>query len=307
MTSTKKAANFRTMLYKEIQIYFHQYRNIGGKLEKSQIDFLTIQIQSCVLYTQIKHYKMLLLAMFISVGTTLFSCQNKNGDKQKISTIEVIKDTLKKQKTVGVLLPAKDSINDINAQQPKIKEIKFIRPKTIICGEVISKKEEQVGNIRQTKPNAKLENKINEDVGEIMKDSSKTVDKNLPDLIIYETIYENPEYPGGLDNFKNYIKENYKFSKITKPIDGKIVATFVIEKDGTLDTVQLIEGIENETFQELVRILSASKKWKPGLQNGKKVRNRYEITLNIKTDSIKKFLSKTKYTSKIESITLKYN
>lgn len=317
---TKGVVDFTNKNNIEIQEYFikNQGQKVCGRFRNEQVNKFDIQIPQSVLKQRLPFHKAFLLALFIVMGTTLFSCKNHNDDT--LGDVVVVEDTIQANHTTGVILPPKDSIQKENITigdakynpndsitrnippPPRINQIKFTKPKPTICSEVIA--EEKVGNIRQTKSNVKQKNIIYEVDRIIIKDSSKTNNKDLPDLMIYETIYENPEYPGGLDSFKQYIMDNYKFSKNTNPINDKIVATFVIERDGCL---KIVESTNDYNSKELVSILKTSKKWKPGLQNGKTVRNRYEITLHIKTDSIKKLFAKTKHVSKIESITLKYN
>lgn len=73
------------MLPEEIKHFFIQNQNekICGRFRKSQLDSITIQIPSRVLYSQTNYYKMFLLALFIAMETTLFSCADKEGKKTK--------------------------------------------------------------------------------------------------------------------------------------------------------------------------------------------------------------------------------
>jgi hypothetical protein len=57
-------------------------------MKKSQLDSITIQIL-VVLYKQTQYHKMFLLALFITMGTTLFSCADKTETNKKIDAVEV--------------------------------------------------------------------------------------------------------------------------------------------------------------------------------------------------------------------------
>ena len=59
-------------------------------MKQSQLDSIVIQIPSRVLYSQTNYQHYFLLSMFVVMGTTLFSCADKNGNKQKIDKIEIV-------------------------------------------------------------------------------------------------------------------------------------------------------------------------------------------------------------------------
>jgi hypothetical protein len=92
MSCSKTVVDFSSMLPEEIQHYFIQNQNekICGRFKQSQLYTITIQIPNRVLYSQTNYHKMFLLALFIAMGTTLFSCVNKEGNKKKIDQIEIV-------------------------------------------------------------------------------------------------------------------------------------------------------------------------------------------------------------------------
>lgn len=106
---SKSVVDFTSMLPDEIQVYFQNNSNICGRFKNSQLDSLTIQIPSRILYSQTQYHKMFLLALLVAMGTTLFSCADKNGNKQKVDKVEVIEDSIEKNKiTLGIILPPKE-------------------------------------------------------------------------------------------------------------------------------------------------------------------------------------------------------
>jgi hypothetical protein len=99
LSCSKIVVDFTSMLPEEIQHYFIQNQNekICGKFKKSQLDAITIQIPDRILYSQTHYHKMFLLALFIAMGTTLFSCSDKDGNKNRIDKIEIIDNTEQNQ------------------------------------------------------------------------------------------------------------------------------------------------------------------------------------------------------------------
>jgi hypothetical protein len=300
---SKNVVDFTNMSADEIQVCFQQHSNVCGRFKNSQLDSLTIQIPSRVLYSQTHYRKVFLLALFIAMGATLFSCTDKNGNKQKIDKVEVVENSIEMNNiTVGVRLPPKSDPNDtlhhvLPPPPPKTEQVKFI--KSPIQHKKSTPKKDNINNkvvlgiILPVKTNDTIPIKTNSAVEEI--------------VYIEDAIYKDPEYKGGIKNFKNYIRKNYRFLKKSNTLNGKIQASFIIERDGNLNKIELIKDIGEETGKELIRLLRKSEKWSPGLQNGKPVRNKYYITLFIKNEILKKSFFRTKYTSTIDSIVIKEN
>lgn len=107
----------------------------------------------------------------------------------------------------------------------------------------------------------------------------------LPEYDIYNVagIEKKPEFPGGINQFYSYIAKNVRVSDADDFMGGKVFASFVVEKDGSLADVKIIRDTAGFGMaEEVVRVLKMSPKWSPGEQNGKAVRTIYTIPVNIK-------------------------
>jgi len=91
-----------------------------------------------------------------------------------------------------------------------------------------------------------------------------------------------PEFPGGLNEFYKYIAQNYKIPH-EKPITvkGRIVATFVVEKDGSLNEIKIVKDLGFNTGNEAIRILKLSPKWNSGKLEGQDVRVLFALPITI--------------------------
>jgi len=139
---SKNVVDFTNMKPDKIQAYFLEHSNVCGRFKKSQLDSITIQIPSQILYMQTQFYKIFLLALFIAMGTTLFSCVDKNGNKQKIDKIEVVSKP--KQEVDRIMVGdtkynPNDTLHNIPPPPPKIDQVKFVKPKKISCSETIKR------------------------------------------------------------------------------------------------------------------------------------------------------------------------
>ena len=88
-----------------------------------------------------------------------------------------------------------------------------------------------------------------------------------------------PEFPGGIEAFKAYIADNYKATE-----SGKLKVQYVIEKDGSLSNIVVLEGINKKSDRRIIKLLKKCPKWTPGYQNGKPVRAMYTIPITVKVN-----------------------
>lgn len=105
-------------------------------------------------------------------------------------------------------------------------------------------------------------------------------DDNADNLVYDKSVVEiKPEFPGGDEAFKIFIKENYKKTDSSSP-NGKIYISFIIEKDGSLSNINIIRDLGFGS-EEAIRILKKSPKWTTGKQNGKDLRVKTVIKMLI--------------------------
>lgn len=110
----------------------------------------------------------------------------------------------------------------------------------------------------------------------------KSISTNAEDNLLYNTagIDVKPDFPGGLQEFYNFIGKNYKTPNV-KNLKGKVFVMFVVEKDGSLSDIKVIRDIGHGTGEEAIRVLKECPNWIPGEQNGQKVRVLYSLPISI--------------------------
>lgn len=100
-------------------------------------------------------------------------------------------------------------------------------------------------------------------------------------FLIAETM---PSFQGGdLNTFRNWVQQNVKFPQIAleNGIQGRVVLSFVIEKDGTLTNIEVLQAPDRSLSEEAVRVLETSPKWEPGMQSNKAVRVKYTLPVDF--------------------------
>lgn len=99
----------------------------------------------------------------------------------------------------------------------------------------------------------------------------------------FTAVKKQPAFPGGISNFYKYLSDEIKYPEVAKRNNtkGKVFASFIVEKNGTLTDVQIIRSLSPETDKEAVRVLNKSPRWNPALQNGIPVRVKYNMAINF--------------------------
>jgi len=102
-------------------------------------------------------------------------------------------------------------------------------------------------------------------------------------LYTLDGIETYPEFTGGHAAFVKYLNRNLRYPEaaVDRGIQGKVLVSFIIEKDGQLSNIKIIRGIGNGCEEEAIRVLEKSPKWKPGIQNKQKVRVAYTLPINF--------------------------
>ena len=100
---------------------------------------------------------------------------------------------------------------------------------------------------------------------------------------VFDVVEQMPEYPGGIQALFEYLQQNVKYPEdaVKQKIEGRVIATFVVETDGSINNVEVVKPAFPSLDAEAVRVLSAMPKWTPGMQSGKVVRVKYTVPINF--------------------------
>ena len=93
-----------------------------------------------------------------------------------------------------------------------------------------------------------------------------------------------PEYPGGDQAMMDFVAKNVQYPQEArdKEISGRVLVSFIVEKDGSITEVKVVKGIGGGCDEEAVRVVKAMPKWKPGKDKGKPVRVSYMMPFTFK-------------------------
>ncbi|MEE1322564.1 MAG: TonB family protein, partial [Bacteroidales bacterium] len=127
------------------------------------------------------------------------------------------------------------------------------------------------------------ENKI-ADYNFVLKEIGSETENNVEikdEDLIFKIVEEKPIFPGGQAEMMKYISKNLIYPQIAKEIgiQGRVIVSFVIEKDGSLTNIKVAKDIGGNCGEEAVRIIKSMPKWTPGKNKGKVVRTQISIPI----------------------------
>ena len=105
-----------------------------------------------------------------------------------------------------------------------------------------------------------------------------------PADFIYTETDVKPEYPGGDGLMWKYIYKNVKYpdEAADNRISGKVVVSFVVERDGRLPNLEVIESVHPLLDEEALRVIGRMTRWVPGRKNGEVCRSQYTIPFHFR-------------------------
>ena len=100
----------------------------------------------------------------------------------------------------------------------------------------------------------------------------------------FDVVEQMPQFPGGPSALMQFLSSNVKYPKeaYEKNVQGRVIASFVVEKDGSITEAVIRKSIDPLLDAEALRVVNAMPKWQPGMQNGEAVRVKYTVPITFK-------------------------
>jgi len=98
-------------------------------------------------------------------------------------------------------------------------------------------------------------------------------------VVVYES--SPAEFPGGDEKLLKFLAEHVKYPAIChdRGIQGRVLVGFVVEKDGSITDVEVMESPSKLLSEEALRVVSLMPKWKPATQARKLVKYRFRMPI----------------------------
>ncbi len=101
---------------------------------------------------------------------------------------------------------------------------------------------------------------------------------------VFTVVEVNPEYPGGIAAFYQFIGERIKYpnSAARLGVEGRVYVEFIVGKDGALRDIRVVKGIGAGCDEEAERVMKMVPKFNPGKQRGRPVHVKMVLPIYFK-------------------------
>ncbi|MBO4810178.1 MAG: energy transducer TonB [Prevotella sp.] len=110
------------------------------------------------------------------------------------------------------------------------------------------------------------------------------VEQKEEETKVFEVVEQMPQFPGGDAALMQYLSTHIKYPVVAEEngIQGRVVCTFVVERDGSITDVRVVKSVDPSLDKEAVRVIKSMPKWIPGKQNGSAVRVKYTVPVTFR-------------------------
>ncbi len=100
---------------------------------------------------------------------------------------------------------------------------------------------------------------------------------------VFLWVEEQASFPGGDKAWAKFLNKNFKYprSAARMGIEGKVLLSFIVDKNGVISDIEVTRGIGGGCDEEAIRVLSQSPRWSPGRQRGNAVKSRMAIQIKF--------------------------
>ena len=107
---------------------------------------------------------------------------------------------------------------------------------------------------------------------------------NNDEKVLTGVVEYQPQFPGGIKACEQFIKENLRYPDTGSDVQGRVIVSFMVERDGSLSDIKVVRGLDPAFDEEALRVVKMMPKWSPGVTDGKISVMRYTIPIIFKKE-----------------------
>ena len=145
-------------------------------------------------------------------------------------------------------------------EQPKSEELRLVEEDTELAPEITDEAKEETPE--------PPENPEQEEQPEVVDMYDEPVDIRV--------VEDLPQFPGGAAELMKWLTKNLRYpaSAQSQQVKGRVVAQFIVNKDGSVTDLEVTEHLNHACDNEVLRVLRMMPKWEPGLMDAKPCRTK---------------------------------
>jgi len=229
------------------------------------------------------------IALIFAIAYANLAIQNAIKQNQAIETdVELSKLAQKKEAKVERKEPVKVEMEQKVVEKVK-SSVKFTAPE-IKKDDEVKPEDELKSQDDLSKTNTAIgafDVKGNDEAeGEVLKAKEVVVDEKPKEeeTKVFDVVEQMPQFPGGPNALFEYLSKNIKYPVVAEEngIQGRVIVTFVVERDGSITDVKVAKSVDPSLDKEARRVVKSMPHWIPGKQNGSAVRVKYTVPVTFR-------------------------
>ena len=226
------------------------------------------------------------VAIFLSVGAVQDAMARAASEHETEVTLEQIEEEVEEEEEEEIIyevqpeeqLVAEETV--MNSEKFTAYEMEDDAPEQVTkTQDEVAQSDVAIGAIDYDQGSDEAEH--------VLKVNEKVVDEVPPaveETKIFEVVEQMPSFPGGDAALMQFLSKNIKYPVVAEEngIQGRVIATFVVERDGSITDVKVVKSVDPSLDKEAIRVLKSMPKWIPGKQNGSAVRVKYTVPVTFR-------------------------
>lgn len=100
----------------------------------------------------------------------------------------------------------------------------------------------------------------------------------------FRLVQQMPEFPGGGSAFIQWLTRQLRYPPLAQSqrIQGRVVVSFIVNKDGSIADVKLEKSVNALLDREALRVIRMMPRWKPGVHNNQPCRTMVAVPVVFK-------------------------
>jgi len=192
----------------------------------------------------------------------------------ELSNLIMMEENNNNQAQVRVKTEEKLSLKELTAFTPPI----IAKDETV---EIQDLKELQETNLAPDSTDASA---LKEDSLLLQREITKLNQEEEDTSVAVDEKNRNAQFQDGKTALLRYIYQNihYPPAALKQRINGRVVCSFIVNEDGSLSDITLVQGVYVFLDDEVLRVVRSMPVWKPALKDGKPVKIKYVMPVVFK-------------------------
>lgn len=178
------------------------------------------------------------------------------------------------------ILSSDEELAPLMREQPEVTLAPKAKPEPTVKLKVVEEESTET-----EEPVREPEQTLEGDVADELPDADEQhAEEEDDEVLSFRVVEDLPQPPGGYHEFMKWLTRNLKYPTVVqqRKQQGKVVAEFIVNKDGSVTDVGVVKSLCAECDEEALRVLRMMPRWTPGIQNNKPCRTKVCIPIVFK-------------------------